>query len=360
MKRTMFFSAIFGSFALATVVSADSGQQNSKRSFRVGNEIRNFQGQGNNNFNRQQRLGKLGQLIDRFKHNDEKKGQKPPVPIDPGMGNGQPTAPPTPSVPTRPGYVWVGDHWERERAPQGNNVKPPIVVNPTPIAPVAPVGRPGFVWVGDHWERERAPQGNNVKPPIVVNPTPIAPVAPVGRPGFVWVGDHWERVKAEPKNTVTPTVVGQPTLVGPVIRDHRTSPPYVVSGNQGGIVIRDHRTPAAGGAAQAGQGGIVIRDHRTPKITIAESSQTPGGVTVTSTPRPPRRPTSNSSGDITGHGGLVDAIGGGLSAIGNALGNALGSAGNAVGIGYGTITPVGPAKPPYKVPPEATIRDHRK
>lgn len=97
-------------------------------------------------------------------------GRPRPWPIDPGMGNGQPHADPTPdTVPVRPGYIWVGDHWERVRAPQ-NSTRPT---------------RPGYVWVGDHWERVRAPQTS-------VRPT---------KPGYVWVGDHWERVRANPSKS---------------------------------------------------------------------------------------------------------------------------------------------------------------
>lgn len=294
MKRVMFLSAILGSLALATAASADNGQQNSQPKSKVAVGNRFFLNQGNNSASQNRRLGNLGQIINQFAHNDKKDKPKPQgVPIDPGIGNGQPTAPTTPTIPTRPGYVWVGDHWERERAPQGNNIKPPMVADPV-------LGQP---------------------------------LAPQGKPGYVWVGDHWERVKAQPTNTTIPPAVNQPPMLGPVIRDHRTSTQNGVFGNQGGIVVRDHRTP---------------------KLTITDASQAPGGVVVTSSPRP-RRPASTGGGN-----GLVSSIGQGLSGIGNAMGNALGTAGNAVGIGNGSITPAGgSAKPVYNAPPAATVRDHR-
>lgn len=302
MKRTVFFAAIFGSFALATAASAGNDQNSdsveASPTPMVGIGIQDIQDEERDRPSKHRtfgRLGKIGKLVEKFT-NDHNEKKPPFTPIDPGKGDGKTT---TPEVPTRPGYVWVGDHWERVKAPK--------------------------------------------QPLMIVDPIPVRPVAPQGRPDFVWVGDHWERVKAKPSNNVTPTVISQPNVVGPVVRDHRNpGSANVVSGfGQSGVVIRDHRTPAA-------------------KITI-DNSQAPGGVTVTSTPRPPRKPVSTGSGDITGSGPL-DGVLGGLETLGDAAGDVLGAAGNAVGIGYGSITPVGPAtpaKPAYKAPAGATVRDHR-
>ena len=349
MKRTVFFAAIFGSFTLASAVSANDGQQNDDsvvaiQSPMVGIGIEDIQDDDNNDRPSRRRkfgrLGQIGQLVEKFTKDDDNEQNPPVVPIDPGMGNGQPTAPPAPPVPTRPGYVWVGDHWEREKAPQ-NNVLPPTNVNP--VGPVGPVARPGYVWVGDHWERVKAPQ----QPLMIVDPIPVKPVAPQGRPGYVWVGDHWERVKAQSSNNAPPRDPRKPVTPWNYPQSGQGS-----SSATSGPVIRDHRSSATSGP--------IIRDHRTPaaRVTV-DSSQAPGGVTVTSTPRPTRRPSgSNAITSSSPLDGVFDAVGN----VGGLLGDTLGAAGNAVGIGHGSITPIGPAapaRPAYKAPPGATVRDHR-
>ncbi|MEX2172143.1 MAG: hypothetical protein WD851_22675 [Pirellulales bacterium] len=331
MKRTVFFAAIFGSFTLATAASAGNEVEVTTNPM-VGIAVEDILDDDNDRPSRKRkfgRLGKIGQLVEKFTKDDDNEQNPPVVPIDPGMGNGQPTAPPAPPVPTRPGYVWVGDHWEREKAPQ-NNVQPPAVVNPLPVGPIRPVARPGYVWVGDHWERVKAPQ----QPLMIVDPIPVKPVAPQGRPGYVWVGDHWERVKAQPSHNAPP-------------RDPRKP-------------VTPWNYPQYGQGTSSATSGPIIRDHRTPaaRITV-DSSRAPGGVTVTSTPRPTRRPSgSNAITSSSPLDGVFDAVGN----VGGLLGDTLGAAGNAVGIGHGSITPVGPAapaKPAYKAPPGATVRDHR-
>ena len=108
-------------------------------------------------------------------------------------------------------------------------------------------------------------------------PVPIEP-QPQGPPGFVFVDGHWERAKA-------------PAVPSVIVRDHRTP--------HGTVVVRDHRTP---------QGTVIVRDHRTPQGTVAvrdhrveapggqwqprpaapvDVSSSPGGVTVTDSPRWP-------------------------------------------------------------------------
>lgn len=295
MKRTVFFSAIFGSFALTSAALAGNDQQDSESSEAalapmVGISVEDIVGDDEDNKESDRpsrrrrfgRLGKIGQIVEHFTKDDDKEQNPPTIPIDPGKGDGKPTL----EIPTRPGYVWVGDHWEREKAPQVTT--------------------------------------------------------PQGRPGFVWVGDHWERVKADGSN-VGPTLIAQPNVVGPVVRDHRTTTsPYVVSGgNQGGIVIRDHRTPEAKitvDASQASGGVVVTTSPRRPRKPATSSGDVTG------------------HGPLDG---IVDGIGDGIGGIGDALGDALGSAGNAVAIGHGTITPAGPAQPAYKAPASATVRDHR-
>lgn len=287
MKRTVFFAlSLVAGLAFAASASADNSQ--------------------NNNDNRSGKFGKVGsifELVEELKkrHEDKEENDKP-VPIDPGMGNGKPTADPV-TPPSRPGYVWVGDHWEREKAP----VKQPLT----------PPSRPGFVWVGDHWEREKATSNSPTNTTVITDPVP---------------------------GTI-------------VVRDHRT--PAVDSNNaSGGVtvtsspVIRDHRTPKTSGVWSTS--GAVVRDHRRPSV---DTSSAPGGVVVTSTPRPKKK----SGGVLDTLEDAASNVGKVVGNAGSTVGNAVISAGNSVGVGHGTIKPAGSSKPNWKpvAGTSATVRDHR-
>lgn len=229
MKRTLFFCAIIGAFAAASAACAGNDNPSENRTTHmVGIGIDDILDPVNKDRPKKKRkFGKIGQLIEKFKQ-DKQEQNLPPKPIDPGIGNGQPLAP---EVPTRPGYVWVGDHWERERAPKKN--------------------------------------GNN-QPPMTADPNPVVPQ---GKPGYVWVGDHWERVRANSTNVGTPTVVGQPT-VGPVVRDHRT-PTF----GQSGAVVRDHRTPQANVHSSSGGATVTSRPRpQRPSSNVMTSSSPLDGV----------------------------------------------------------------------------------
>jgi hypothetical protein len=101
---------------------------------------------------------------------------------------------------------------------------------PTDPKPPQPQGRPGFVWVGDHWERERAG-----------SPSPGKIVDPVH--GTVVVRDHRKPVAGTDSSQASGGVIVTNT---PIIRDHRQST-WGTSGASGGVVvttspiIRDHR-----------------------------------------------------------------------------------------------------------------------
>lgn len=119
---------------------------------------------------------------------------------------------------------------------------------------------PGFVWVGDHWERVRAPKTETQ--------------TPLGKPGFVWVGDHWERERAKSNVTTIvdpyPGVLGTSNTSSPTItvRDHTNGTTQLVTPN-GTITIRDHGGSASGGVKVTSdpiirdhRNGAIIRDHR--------------------------------------------------------------------------------------------------
>lgn len=101
-----------------------------------------------------------------------------------------------------------------------NNPTPP---NPTPrgdgrvpLPPstsTPPVASPGYVWVGDHWERAKAP----AQPPVA-NPRPTNPTT-----GGATGRDH----------RTNPPVVRDHRNDGPVVRDHRTQS-SVVRDHRGG------------------------------------------------------------------------------------------------------------------------------
>jgi hypothetical protein len=91
-------------------------------------------------------------------------------------------------------------------------------------------------------------------------PVEPAPQPPQGPPGFIFVNGHWERVKAH--------AGGAPQTGTVVVRDHRTIAP-------GTVVVRDHRTVTPGGGWQ-------VRS-----VGPQDISSSPGGVTVTDSPRRP-------------------------------------------------------------------------
>jgi hypothetical protein len=241
--------------------------------------------------------GAIFDLIEKLKkqHKDNDKDKEPQdvPPIDPGKGDGKPTTPTQP--PKMPGYVWVNDHWERERAPQGSVSKPPIAINPMP----------GTIVVRDHRDQP---------------------------------GDTWK-----------------PTF-------NASQAPGGVIVTSGSVVVRDHRTGATNGQ-------FVIRDHRT------DSSNAPGGVTVTSG-KP--RPKNNGGGIFGAIGDAAGAVGNGISsaagtvgkglgnaagAVGDSLGNAAGTAGQVLGINRGNKPSNGVAQGTTWSTPQMqnmVIRDHRK
>jgi hypothetical protein len=176
--------------ALAAVAGGDDDRRHQ------GNH-KNHGHHGHHGHQGHQGWGSWGGFADFFSDHKKHHGhhhppKKDPIPIDPGKGDG-PIADP---------------------------------IRPTP--PVVPAPRPGFVWVGDHWERVKAPAKT-------VNPYPANVVVrdhrtPAGSfPAGTIVRDH--RTPTGASGGVTVTVVNPTSTKGPVVRDHRTTP-----------VVRDHRT----------------------------------------------------------------------------------------------------------------------
>jgi hypothetical protein len=129
--------------------------------------------------------------------------------------------------------------------------------NPPPIDPGKgdgkPIGRPGFVWVGDHWEREKATSTGTGK---IVDPIP----------GTIVVRDHRKPVNV----TDSSQAAGGGTVTNtPIIRDHRTPVWGTNNSNaSGGVtvtgspIIRDHRgataTSTRGKPGSKGKGGGIL------------------------------------------------------------------------------------------------------
>ena len=199
------FVVISGVLALAAAAGADERQQHHSSGL--------YKQQNRNDFGG---WSGISRFVSDFKHHHDHQHQptKQPIPIDPGRGDGR------------------------------------VPVNPTPVTPPA---RDGFVWVKDHWERERAPKAVNPYPADVIvrdhrTPSPS---------GGVIIRDHR-----------TPTVGASG---GTIIRDHRTTTDWA----PGGTTVRDHRTPdssnASGGTVIVTNpvprnSGPVIRDHRTGPV----------------------------------------------------------------------------------------------
>ena len=216
--------------------------------------------------------GDLVNLISHLKHK-HKDDSKPDdrVPIDPGKGNGQTTTPPS-----MPGFVWVGDHWERERAPKK--------VTQTPQ------GMSGFVWVGDHWERD----ARDKKVTQIVDPYP----------GVLGSSD-----------TSSPTIT---------VRDHTNGTTQLITPN-GTITIRDHGGSASGGVQVTSD--PIVRDHRNSADPIVRdhrngADQGGGGGLL-----------GTASGMMSGLGHAVSGIGGLLGGTAKSAGNV---AGDVLGLGGGS------------------------
>lgn len=212
---------------------------------------------------------------------------------------------------------------------------------------VTPPSRPGFVFVDGHWEREKAPK---------VPTTIVDPASTVGTTGTVVVRDH--------RTQKPPFSVGKPPLstgqghggvtvtsgAGPIIRDHRDGGATVTT--QGGPIIRDHRkstnifNPTGGKTWTVGP---TVRDHRTITPPPLASGNGQGGVTVTATPGGGQRDNA-----ITGSGpNPLDLLAEGAAKVGNVF-----------GIGYGEVTsgngsaPKGPTIRDHRAP-APVVRDHR-
>jgi len=235
MKRSISLAlAIAGALFLAAAASAgdhhnQDGQQGNKRKKR-------WQGQG----------GGIAEIISQAKkhhhhHDNEQEPMQEPIPLDPGLGDGQEPTDPVP--PTREGYVWVNGHWERAKA--GSRVT-------NSVQPLS-----GDVIVRDHRKPKSIfPEGATVRDHRTVTGT----TSSTGKPGR---GQRFPRPPVSAGNgnggvTVTTTNPSAPprnkdkVITGtgfpfdifdvgevPPNRDHRTKP-----------VVRDHRTKP------------VVRDHR--------------------------------------------------------------------------------------------------
>ncbi len=270
-------------------------------------------------------LGSVSNIASQFKkHSKKKHNSSEPKPLDPDKGDGR-----------------------------------------VPVDPVVPQGRPGFVWVGDHWERAKAPKKiTPVQEPKVLDPTMVGPV----------VRDH-RTPKLQPLSngngsggvTVTPTTGG----FGPEVRDHRTPklPPLSNGNGSGGVTVspttggfgpevRDHRTPklptvstgnGAGGVTvtpTTGGFGPVVRDHRTTSVPPVSSANAPGGVLVT--------PTTGSA--------RGQSVGIGLPNPFKVIADGLGTVGDKVGIGSGSAEPsAGPIVRDHRTTyaNQPNVRDHR-
>jgi hypothetical protein len=209
--------------------------------------------------------------------------------------------------------------------------------------PVTPPSRPGYVWVNGHWERERA----STKPTVIVDP--------IQTQSTIVVRDH---------RTVKPPFVsggqgqGGVTVTsgnGPIIRDHRdssTSNGGVTVTSGAGPTIRDHRDSVTifnPTGSKVWTAGPTVRDHRTitPPPLAGKNGQ--GGVTVTTTPGGGSRDNA-----ITGSGpNPLDLLAEGAAKVGNVF-----------GIGYGEVTsgdgsaPSGPIVRDHR-PAGPVVRDHR-
>jgi hypothetical protein len=186
MKRLVSFALVASAvLAFAATASADN---NSRR---------------NKNFNASGKSGSIEELILKFTNRERDDDEDDDDdddrrPIDPGPGDG--TNPPS---------------------------------NPTPPQPQ---GRPGFVWVGDHWEREKAGQTYPTNP-VITDPLP----------GNIVVRDH----RKPYTGTDSSSAPGGVTVTNtPIIRDHRTG--------ENGPIIRDHRAPSL--SPENGQGGVWVTE----------------------------------------------------------------------------------------------------
>jgi hypothetical protein len=83
----------------------------------AGDELRD---ENHSEFKKENQSLSLKDLISKIKKHHDKDNKKDDdrIPIDPGKGDGKPVG--------RPGFVWVGDHWERERA---STTQPKVIVD---------------------------------------------------------------------------------------------------------------------------------------------------------------------------------------------------------------------------------------
>jgi hypothetical protein len=145
-----------------------------------------------------------------------KKHDQPVTPLDPGRPDDRvPVAEPV-TPPSRPGYVFVDGHWERDRAPKS----PKVIVDP-----VTPQDAP---IVRDH---------RTIKPPALSN----------GQGGVTVTSGNGPVVRDHRNSTTifNPTG-GKVWTAGPTVRDQRTiTPPPISSGNgRGGVTVTT--TPGGG------------------------------------------------------------------------------------------------------------------
>lgn len=212
-------------------------------------------------------------LVKKYKtHNKQDDNINNVLPLDTGRGDGRVPTDSKPTMPTgKPGFIWVGDHWERAKA--------------STTGTSTPTGKPGFVWVGDHWERAKASVSGTS------NST--------GKPGFVWAGDHWERAKA-PVITTSKPITTSKLMSGAtisVIQSGQVSTTNSLSATRG--VNGNHREKFnANGVGNPGIPPAFLDMANTPPPAISKptwnSGQLPPGVTV--------RPGSPNRADVTGGG----------------------------------------------------------
>jgi hypothetical protein len=253
MKRCVFFSMLV--FALlAAAARADHDDSDDRR---------------NTNRFKWRNGGNIADLVANLKNRHDDDDDRRP--IDPGRGDGKDPQDNT-TPPSMPGFVWVGDHWERQRA---NQTYPagPMIADPLP----------GTVVVRDHRKPVLGTDSSHAPGGVTVTSSPI-------------IRDH--------RNDSS----GAWSTGSVIVRDHRNDSNGAWS--TGSAIIRDHRNDSSGAWST---GSVIVRDHR--------NSSAPGGITVVSTPRPKRG----------GSGGLFGAIGDAASGVVSGLGNAVGSAGKAVG-----------------------------
>jgi hypothetical protein len=315
MKRYVFFTLIFSALFAATAL-ADNDRSNEQK-----NRIR---------LNKWNKSGGIAGIVSNLKNrhdDDDDDDDDEERPNNPGQSGGN-DPPANPEPPKMPGYVWVGDHWERERAPKVTT----------------PQGKPGFVWVGDHWEREKAPTS-----PV------IAPAT-----GTIVIRDHRKPVNGvDASNAPGGVIVTQ----SPIIRDHRT---------QNGPIIRDHRESASGPVNAPG--GVWVTE-----TTGKPRPKGGGGGGLLGAIGDAASGVASGIGNAVGSAGdaIGDVVGGAASTVGRGANKVLNTAGevtstlgrvprrvvktatSTVNSGISTITPSGDKPNTTSASGWTVVRDHR-